>query len=1327
MLAQKKKVGTKKTKVAKFDDLEGINVFSVDKKYCYTSFNKSHWQETKRIWNVEIKEGTNLLDIINIPEVKKTAKSSIDRALKGELFSEVQHLPDGARSYEVFWTPIYNNDEVIGVTVFAKHSEKLNKIEKELRQSEERYRSILLASPDNITITEIKGRIVMGSPSGVSMFGFDDESEIIGHFLYEYILPEERERVAANIAEMFAGEKRGANEYRGVRKDGSIFDIEVNGKFIKGENGERYQMIFIVRDISERKRAAAELLNSKNQYDTLVARIPIGVYIIRSKPNGEFNFEYVSPRMAEILNESIDNIIKDSLVTFNPFHPDDKLEFINLNIKVLKSGEPLTWTGRLLIDGNIKWIHIVSTPELQENGELFWHGVMTDITKKKEVEKALQEREKDLKKAQKIAKIGSWEWSPLTDKIVYSDEIYNQFGVEKDNKTENFVNLVDSYIHPEDKEIVRKAGEVASLKGTGQTIEYRIIRADAEQRWIRSIGEPVFENGQLVKFFGTSQDITDRRLAKEKLRESEIKYRELVENSPNAIVIYIDGKIVFCNKQLAKLIAAKSVEDLLGKEVLSFVHTDYKTLVIERMKEVASGKSLLPFTEEKFIRMDGTEVYAEVKAIAIQYENKNAVQLIISEITERKRAEEALEESWIRYRGLSDASFDAIFFSEKGICIEQNNTAETMFGYTTEEALGRYGTEWLIPEDRKMVMNNMLSGYLLPYEATALRKDGSTFPCQLRAKMMKFKGKEIRVTSLTDITQLKLAETALEKSELMLKESQEVAHLGTYVWDLATDKWISSKILDDIFGIDENYVRSLEGWTNIIHRDFLNQMNEYVTTEVMVKHMPFYKEYKRIKQSTGEEYWVHGLGRLELNENNEPLKLFGTISDITHRKQGEEYQSLSNEILRILNSGINLKDMIDIVLSTIKRETKLSAVALRLKKEDDYPYFIQHGFSDNFIRTEDSIIAKDCNGGIYKDKDGVPLLECTCGLVISGRTMQNNALFTNAGSFFTNDSHTILEIPQKSDPRLHPRNKCIHVGYGSFAIIPILVNENILGTLQLNEKKKNAFSKEMIQFFEGVCLNIGTALMRKQAEESLKNKMDELLVINKKLEQFAHANKELEQFAYLASHDLKEPLRTVENYIQLFEDDYEQQLDEKGRKYLHTVIAATKRMSILIRTLLEFSQLGINKKLSLVDCKSVIEDVITDLDSVINSSGALIEVSDMPKINLYESEIRQVFQNLITNAIKFRKKDAQPIIKINSEKVKEGWKFSISDNGIGIAPAYYNRVFEIFQRLHTNREYEGSGIGLANCKKIVQLHLGEIWIESTEGEGSTFNFTIPKL
>ena len=222
------------------------------------------------------------------------------------------------------------------------------------------------------------------------------------------------------------------------------------------------------------------------------------------------------------------------------------------------------------------------------------------------------------------------------------------------------------------------------------------------------------------------------------------------------------------------------------------------------------------------------------------------------------------------------------------------------------------------------------------------------------------------------------------------------------------------------------------------------------------------------------------------------------------------------------------------------------------------------------------------------------------------------------------------------------------------------------------------------------------------------------------------ANEGLKQFAYVASHDLREPLRAVSNYMQVFEEDYLERLDDNARKYLYSVNSATKKMSNLIKSLLGFSRLGNNKKLTQVDCKELMDVVISDLEIMIKTYNAVIKVSKMPTLNAYETEIRQVFQHLIINAIKFHKKDTSPKIRVWSEKLNEKWRFSISDEGVGIAPAHFETVFDIFQRLNADDQYEGNGIGLANCKKIVQLHQGEIWVESSPTQ-TTFHFTISNL
>ena|SRR5690242_12080747 len=166
-------------------------------------------------------------------------------------------------------------------------------------------------------------------------------------------------------------------------------------------------------------------------------------------------------------------------------------------------------------------------------------------------------------------------------------------------------------------------------------------------------------------------------------------------------------------------------------------------------------------------------------------------------------------------------------------------------------------------------------------------------------------------------------------------------------------------------------------------------------------------------------------------------------------------------------------------------------------------------------------------------------------------------------------------------------------------------------------------------------------------------------------------------------------------------------------------------MKVLIKDLLDFSRIGKKGNLERVDCNNVVNEVLADIALAIKESGANISIQNLPVICAYPTEIKQLFQNLLTNAIKFRKPGVSPQISICVKETKEGWEFSVKDNGIGIDKKYNDKIFVIFQRLHNRTEYEGSGIGLAHCKKIVELHGGNIWVESKPGEGCTFHFTIP--
>ena len=250
--------------------------------------------------------------------------------------------------------------------------------------------------------------------------------------------------------------------------------------------------------------------------------------------------------------------------------------------------------------------------------------------------------------------------------------------------------------------------------------------------------------------------------------------------------------------------------------------------------------------------------------------------------------------------------------------------------------------------------------------------------------------------------------------------------------------------------------------------------------------------------------------------------------------------------------------------------------------------------------------------------------------------------------------------------------------------------------------------------FIGICLDI---TQMKTAELTLLSHTQDL----------EHSNAELEQFAYVASHDLQEPLRMVSSYTQLLQRRYKDKLDDDANEFIGFAVDGANRMQTLIQDLLAYSRVGKNKQiLKPLDINQVIQNVILGLKIVIEESNAQISYpKSLPQVMADHSQFQQLFQNLIFNAIKYRAEERECEITISCQEINKKWRFSIQDNGIGIEAEYFERIFVIFQRLHGKDKYTGTGIGLAVCKRIIEGHGGELWLESEFGSGSTFYFTLP--
>jgi len=238
---------------------------------------------------------------------------------------------------------------------------------------------------------------------------------------------------------------------------------------------------------------------------------------------------------------------------------------------------------------------------------------------------------------------------------------------------------------------------------------------------------------------------------------------------------------------------------------------------------------------------------------------------------------------------------------------------------------------------------------------------------------------------------------------------------------------------------------------------------------------------------------------------------------------------------------------------------------------------------------------------------------------------------------------------------------------------------------------------------------------RKENEDNLKQALADL----------ERSNKELEQFAYVASHDLQEPLRKVSGFTDLLAERYKGKLDAEADRYINYVLDGAQRMHTLINDLLTYSRVGRGTKpFARIDCNELLKQLLPGMHEGLADDA--VSYGPLPIVMANESELGRVFQNLINNGTKFHR-DGKPRVSVFAKQNGKEWVFSVSDNGIGIEPRFFDRIFEMFQRLHTREEYPGTGIGLAICKKIIEKHGGRIWVESQPGNGSVFYFTLPML
>ena len=586
----------------------------------------------------------------------------------------------------------------------------------------------------------------------------------------------------------------------------------------------------------------------------------------------------------------------------------------------------------------------------------------------------------------------------------------------------------------------------------------------------------------------------DIKMGEEKLRESEERIRAITTSARDAIVVIDkDGNVSFWNPA-AEQILGYSMEEVIGKNLHELIAparflSNYRAAFPEFQK-TGQGNAIDKTLELAARRKDGIEIDVTLSLSAVKIKGAwNAIG-IIQDITERKRAESLLRESDERYKALFDRSLDFIYvFDFEGRFIDANAAALNRFGYTKED-IRSLNFAALLSEDQLPLAFETLreiqeTGIQKdPIEFRLRNKNGSEVYVETKGSTIMSNGTPVAIQAIArDITERKKNEELIK----VLNEQQQI------ILDSSTAMIFYKDKENRFVRVNEALARAngmskeeMEGKT--LWEIYPKQTADIYWQDdksVMAAGKPLLNIIEEMETPQGTR-WVQTDKIPYRDSKGEIIGIIGFTQDITERKSTENYRDMNNEILQILSKPGHLNDLMQNIITILKMKTGFDAVGIRLKSGSDFPYFVQNGFSDDFLITENTLVEYGKDGGLCRDKDGNVSLECTCGLVISGKANPANPLFTKGGSAWTNDSFPLLDLPSDQDPRLHPRNQCIHQGYASVALVPIRNKDSIIGLIQFNDRRKNCFSLAAIEQFESIAANIGEALLRKEAEDALR-------------------------------------------------------------------------------------------------------------------------------------------------------------------------------------------------------------------------------------------------
>lgn len=575
------------------------------------------------------------------------------------------------------------------------------------------------------------------------------------------------------------------------------------------------------------------------------------------------------------------------------------------------NGEQIHEDGERIVNHEKRYFSSFVGP-IRDNGKtLGIVGVNIDTTERKQIEAALRASENKFSKAFHTSP-DSININRLADGVFIevNDGFTKVTGYTREDVLGRTSLEIDIWANPEERS--RLVAELLSL-GEVTNFESTFRMKDGTEK-IGLMSASIIEVDGQQCILSIARDISERKQMECDLRESEKRYRLLADNAPTGIVLHRDGNIFYANRSIANLLGASDPGELIGRNILDLVHPDYRQIVLERARLIREQGQAAPLLEEKLLRLDGSAVDVEIAGVPFVSQGKQTVQVIVNDITERKLAEETLRENEERFRSIVENALAGIFTVDNAYrFIYVNDMLCELLGYSRTQLLGMDFRKVLSDESRDMVAERYIRrqrGEEVPprYEMSIVRGDGEIRFVDMSVSVVKDKtGSSLSMGQLVDITERKRVEQELRESEFLLRKSQAVARLGSHYFDTRNGKWISSPALDEIFGIDGNYPRDMQGWIALVHPEQREELHQYFNQYVLNEGNHFDKEYRILRHDNQQERWVHGLGELEFDESGNVIRAIITLQDITERKQTEEaLREKTEELDRFFNVALDL-------------------------------------------------------------------------------------------------------------------------------------------------------------------------------------------------------------------------------------------------------------------------------------------------------------------------------------------------------------------------------------------------------------------------------------